>query len=122
VKFICQVAYSSHLLSYWVRERRVLSLEAAVRRLTMEPARVLGLGDRGLLRDGCAADVVVFDPDRVGAGPREVAADLPGGVRRIVKRDQGYLATLVNGQVVRRDGEFAAARPGRVLRSHAAAA
>ncbi len=122
VKFICQVAYSSHLLSYWVRERQVLSLEHAVRRLTMEPARMLGLRDRGLLREGLAADIVIFDPDQVGAGPREVATDLPGGVRRIVRRDQGYLATLVNGQVVRRDGEFAAVRPGRVLRSAPGAA
>jgi N-acyl-D-aspartate/D-glutamate deacylase len=120
VKFICQVAYSSHLLGHWVRERQALSLETAVRRLTLEPARVVGLRDRGLLREGFAADVVVFDPDRVGAGPREVATDLPGGVRRIVRRDQGYLATLVNGQVVRREGEFSPSRPGRVLRSGAA--
>ena len=83
---------------------------------------MLGLRDRGLLREGLAADIVIFDPDQVGAGPREVATDLPGGVRRIVRRDQGYLATLVNGQVVRRDGEFAAVRPGRVLRSAPGAA
>jgi N-acyl-D-amino-acid deacylase len=116
VKFICQVSYSSHLLGHWVREKRVLTLEAAVRRLTFEPALLLGLRDRGLIREGCAADVVVFDPQRVGAGPREHTADLPGGGTRIVRRGEGYLATVVNGEIVRRDDDFTGRRPGRVLR------
>src|SRR5439155_126214 len=70
VAFICQTAYSSHLLGYWVRQKHALSLEAAVRRLTFEPALLLGVRDRGLVREGLAADLVVFDPDRVaGGGP-----------------------------------------------------
>lgn len=121
VAFICQVAYSSHLLGYWVREQRTLSLEAAVRRLTLDPARLLGLADRGLVRAGLAADLVVFDPDRVGAGPREELRDFPGGARRIVRRGHGYRAAIVNGRVVLRDGEPAGPLPGRVLRAPAPA-
>src|SRR5215831_4526732 len=112
VQFICQVAYSSHLLGYWVRERRVLSLEAAVRRLTAEPAALLGLADRGLVREGLAGDLVVFDPDRVSAGPREDRRDLPGSATRIVRRAEGYAATIVNGAVVVRDGEPTGRLPG----------
>jgi N-acyl-D-aspartate/D-glutamate deacylase len=117
VAFICQVTYSSYLLGYWVREKRALSLEAAVRRLTFEPALVLGLRDRGLVRAGMAADLVIFDPDRVAPGDREELRDFPGGATRIVRRAQGYRATLVNGQVVLRDGEPTGRLPGRVLRS-----
>jgi len=116
VAFICQTAYSSHLLGYWVRQKRALSLEAAVRRLTFEPALLLGVRDRGLVREGLAADLVVFDPERVAAGGREELRDLPGGAMRIVRRAVGYRATLVNGEVVLRDGEATGRLPGRVLR------
>ncbi|TMA51669.1 MAG: amidohydrolase, partial [Deltaproteobacteria bacterium] len=117
VAFICQTAYSSHLLGYWVRDKRALSLEAAVRRLTFEPALLLGVRDRGLVREGLAADLVVFDPDRVAAGARENRRDLPGNATRIIRRAVGYRATLVNGEVVLRDGEATGRLPGRVLRS-----
>ena len=116
VAFICQTAYSSHLLGYWVRQKHALSLEAAVRRLTFEPALLLGVRDRGLVREGLAADLVVFDPDRVAAGAREDRRDLPGGATRIIRRAVGYRATLVNGEVVLRDGEATGRLPGRVLR------
>jgi N-acyl-D-aspartate/D-glutamate deacylase len=117
VQFICQVAYSTHLLAYWVREKHALSLETAVRRLTFEPAMLLGLRDRGLVREGLVADLVIFDPDAVAAGAREEIHDFPGGASRIVRRARGYRATLVNGEVVLRDGEPTGRRPGRVLRS-----
>jgi N-acyl-D-aspartate/D-glutamate deacylase len=117
VAFICQVTYSSHLLGHWVREKRALSLETAVRRLTFEPALLLGLRDRGLVREGLAADLVIFDPDRVGAGEREELRDFPRDATRIVRRARGYRATLVNGQVVLRDSEPTGRLPGRVLRS-----
>jgi N-acyl-D-aspartate/D-glutamate deacylase len=119
VQFICQVTYSSYLLAHWVRETKALALEAAVRRLTFEPATLLGLHDRGLVRAGFAADLVLFDPDQVAPGEREELRDFPGGARRIVRRARGYRATLVNGQVVLRDGEPTGHRPGRVLRSTA---
>jgi N-acyl-D-amino-acid deacylase len=68
------------------------------------------------VREGLAADLVVFDPDRVAAGDREDRRDLPGNATRIVRRAVGYHATLVNGEVVFRDGEPTGRLPGRVLR------
>src|SRR2546425_5903405 len=100
VAFICQTAYSSHLLGYWVRQKRALSLEAAVRRLTFEPALLLGVRDRGLVREGLAADLVVFDPDRVAAGAPEGRRDLSGGATRIIRPAPGYPPPLANREVV----------------------
>lgn len=111
---------TTHLLSYWVREREAFSWEEAVRMLTFDPASTWGLRDRGLLREGYAADLVVFDPARVTQRLPETAYDQPGGVRRLVQKADGYLATIVNGQVVLRDGEHTGALPGRVLRGPAA--
>ena len=87
-----------------------------MRRLTFEPALLHGMRDRGLVREGLAADLVVFDPDRVAAGARENRRDLPGNATRIVRPAVGYRATLVNGEVVLRDGEATGRLPGRVLR------
>src|SRR2546425_8572789 len=92
VAFICQTAYSSHLLGYWVRQKRALSLEAAVRRLTFEPALLLGVRDRGLVREGLAADLVVFDPDRVAAGAPGDRGGLSWGAPRIHRRALGHPA------------------------------
>jgi N-acyl-D-aspartate/D-glutamate deacylase len=121
VQFICQVTYSTHLLAHWVRAKGALSLETAVRKLTFEPAMLLGLPDRGLVREGLAADLVVFDPDRVSAGPREERRDLPGGAARVVRRADGYAATIVNGEIVQRAGEPTGRLPGRVRRGAPAA-
>ncbi len=111
----CGVDFVAVLLGHWVRERGVLTLEEAVRRLTSACASVLGLTDRGLLRAGMAADVVVFDPASFRALPRETVADLPGGGRRIIQRAEGVRAVLVNGQVLLEDGRHTGAMPGRVL-------
>lgn len=119
VAFLCQVTYSSFLLSHWVREQRALSLEQAVRKLTFDPAVLLGIPRRGLLKEGFAADLTLFDPDTVGAKEKEFVSDLPGGASRLIARAEGYRYTIVNGQVVLRDGELTGACPGRVLRSAA---
>lgn len=118
VAFLCQVTYSSFLLSHWVREKKVLSLEQAIRKLTFDPAVLLGIPHRGLLKEGFAADLTIFDPDTVRAKDKEFVSDLPGGAARLVARADGYRYTLVNGQVVLRDGELTGACPGRVLRSY----
>ncbi len=118
IAFLCQVTYSSFLLSHWVREKKALTLEQAVRRLTFDPASLLGIPNRGLLKTGMAADLTIFDPDKVQAKPKEFVQDLPGGATRLIARSEGYRYTIVNGQPLLRDGEPTGAYPGRVLRSY----
>jgi N-acyl-D-aspartate/D-glutamate deacylase len=116
VSQIMDSSLQTHVLAYWVRQRQALTLEEGVRMLTLEPAAAWGLHDRGLLREGLAADVIVFDPDRVAPLMPEVVNDLPAGARRLRQKAAGFAASIVNGQVVLRDGEPTGARPGRVLR------
>ena len=95
-----------------------MSMSEAVRRVTSHPAVVFGIADRGLLSEGMAADLTIFDPDKVQAREKEFVRDLPGGASRLVARADGYRYTVVNGQVLLRDGEPTGACPGRVLRSY----
>jgi N-acyl-D-aspartate/D-glutamate deacylase len=90
---------TSYLFAKYVRERPALSLEQAVRRLTGEICHTWGLGDRGLLHPGYAADVVVFDPDRIDRGEEVAVRDLPGGGARYLHRGVGVESVLVNGQL-----------------------
>jgi N-acyl-D-aspartate/D-glutamate deacylase len=106
----------THLLAYWVRERQAFTLEEAVRMLTLVPATQWGFADRGLIRPGMAADLVVFDPDTIAAEMPEVVHDLPAGARRLTQRCRGIAATVVNGQVLLREGKHTGALPGRLLR------
>ncbi len=110
----------THLLSHWVRAKQAFTLEQAVRMLTLVPATLWGFHDRGLIREGMAADFVVFDPDTVAARMPEVVDDLPGGARRLVQRTRGVSATVVNGEVLLRDGKHTGALPGQLLRGPAA--
>ena len=118
IAFLCQVTYSSHLLDHWVRQKKVLSLEQAVRKLTFDPATLLGIPNRGLLKNGLAADLTIFDPDTVHAQEKEFVRDFPGNASRLVAKADGYRYTVVNGQLLMRDGEPTGAYPGRVLRSY----
>ena len=106
----------THLLAYWVRERQAFTLEQAVRMLTLVPATQWGFADRGLIRQGMAADFVVFDPDTIAAEMPEVVHDLPAGAKRLTQRCRGIAATVVNGQVLLKDGKHTGALPGRLLR------
>ncbi|HVH76684.1 MAG TPA: amidohydrolase family protein [Stellaceae bacterium] len=117
VQFQSGFGFSTRLLSEWVREKRVIGLEAAVRRLTFDSASIFGLHDRGLLRPGMAADIVVFDPDTVRPLPLEVVHDFPTGAKRIKEPAAGIVATIVNGEVLLEDGRHTGALPGRVLRN-----
>ncbi len=111
--------YTTSLLGGAVRRRGLLSLEEAVHLLADVPARLCQLRDRGRLAPGFAADVVVFDPDRIEPGPLRTVADLPGGARRLYAPGAGIDLVLVNGVEVLRDGAWTGAVPGRVLRSSA---
>jgi N-acyl-D-amino-acid deacylase len=118
---LSQIADSSihtHLLGYWVRDRQEFSLEEAVRMITLAPALAWGFADRGLLRPGMVADLNVFDPATVGPAVPTLVDDLPAGGRRLEQRSEGFMATLVNGQVTIRHGALTGVTPGRLLRSH----
>jgi N-acyl-D-amino-acid deacylase len=106
----------THLLSHWVREKQAFTLEQAIRMITLVPATLWGFADRGLIREGMAADLMVFDPDGIAAEMPELVDDLPAGARRLVQRARGVAATVVNGEVLLRDGKHTGAFPGRLLR------
>src|SRR6185503_14843518 len=106
----------THLLYHWVRTRQAFTLERAVHMLTLVPATLWGFHDRGLLREGMAADIVVFDPDTNMAEMPEVVDDLPAGARRLVQRTRGVAATVVNGEILLREGKHTGALPGQLLR------
>ncbi|HKV53899.1 MAG TPA: amidohydrolase family protein [Candidatus Binataceae bacterium] len=116
VSQIMDSSIQTHLLGYWVRERQALTLEQAVRKITFELASFWGLNGRGLLREGNAADVVIFNPDTVAPQMPTLAHDLPAGARRLKQKATGILATIVNGEVLLRDGEHTGALPGQLLR------
>ena len=121
---VCQEMGSSlqtHLLSYWVRTKQAFTLEEAVRMLTFENASAWDMHDRGLLRPGFTADIVVFDETTVRPRLPTVQHDLPGGARRLVQKADGIAATVVNGAITLRDGEPTGAHPGRLIRGGAAA-
>jgi N-acyl-D-aspartate/D-glutamate deacylase len=116
---VCQEMGSSlqtHLLSYWVRAKQAFTLEEAVRKLTFDNASAWELNDRGLLRAGFKADLVLFDEDRVKPAMPTVETDLPGGARRLVQRAEGIAATVVNGHVTLENGQATGSVPGQLLR------
>ncbi len=116
---VCQEMGSSlqtHMLSYWVRARQAFTLEQAVRKLSHDNAAAWGLTDRGLVKAGYRADLVIFDADRVRPAMPTVEQDLPGGARRLVQKAEGIAATVVNGEVTLEHGRPTGRRPGVLLR------
>jgi N-acyl-D-amino-acid deacylase len=115
---LCDANYSTYLLGYWVRERKALSLEDAIWRLTAHPAQVFRIAERGLVQEGYFADLVAFDPATIGTLPPERVYDQPGGGDRLVARSAGVEHTWINGVSTRREGaDLASVAPGRILRS-----
>ncbi len=108
--------YATNILN-WVREEGIMSLEQAVRRLTFEAASRFGIFDRGLLRPGMAADIMVFDPQTVKALPEDIVHDFPADGWRIREMAEGVKYTVVNGQVLIEDGKHTGALPGHVIRN-----
>ncbi len=120
---VCQEMGSSlqtHLLSYWVRKRGAFTLEQAIRKLTHDNAAAWELGDRGLVREGYKADLVLFDEAGIRPCLPTVEKDLPGGARRLVQKAEGIKATIVNGAVAFEDGEATGAYFGHVLKGRLA--
>jgi N-acyl-D-aspartate/D-glutamate deacylase len=118
VSQLCDACFATDLLGQWVREREVLSLERAIRKLSAEPAAVYGLTDRGTVEPGKAADLVVFDPETVAPGPVRRIRDFPAdGERLTADAPVGMAHVLVNGVPIRVDGvPVSDTRPGVVLR------
>jgi N-acyl-D-aspartate/D-glutamate deacylase len=121
VSQIMDSSLQTHLLSHWVREKQAFTLEEAVKLITYDTSTRWGFHDRGLLREGLAADIVVLDPERVGPRMPEVVNDLPAGARRLKQYADGIKATVVNGATVLKNNEHTGALPGRVLRGPLAA-
>jgi N-acyl-D-amino-acid deacylase len=113
----CTAGESSYVLGEWVRERQLLTLEDAIRRFTFQPARIMGLSDRGLVREGMVADLMVFDPARIGVKEDEITRDGPNGSPRRVQRAEGVEHVIVGGEAVFDHGQHTGAFPGRVLRA-----
>ena len=110
-------AFSTQLLGLGVRRFGVISLEEAVRQITWIPAQLFGLKDRGLLKPGWRADLVIFDPEEVGRGSTYIKRDLPGDEPRIYAEATGIAHVFVNGVEIVRQGQHTGALPGSVLRS-----
>ena len=110
----------THLLSYWVRKRAAFTLEEGVKKITRDNALAWDLTDRGLVREGYRADLVLFEEDRIRPTLPTVERDLPGGARRLVQKAEGIRATLVNGAVAFENGEATGAYAGTVLKGQLA--
>jgi len=115
---ICDSSYPTYVLTHWARDRKHgrLSIEAAVRELTSVPARVAGLGDRGRLAVGYKADLNVIDHENLRLHKPVVSYDLPAGGRRLDQTADGYVATIVSGEIIAENGKPTAARPGKLVR------
>ena len=118
VGLICDGSTPTSLLSYYTRDRRgsKLTLESAVHKMSLGPAALYGLHDRGVIAPGKKADLNVIDYDRLHLKMPEVVYDLPTGAPRVLQRADGYLATIVSGQVTLCNGEETGARPGALVR------
>jgi N-acyl-D-amino-acid deacylase len=108
--------YCTAFLGRWVRDHGIMPLEEAISKLTFRVASIFGLGDRGLIRPGFAADMVVFDPATINTLEPEYVQDLPAHETRMIQRSSGVHHTVVNGEIVIENGAATGACPGQVLR------
>ncbi|MPZ47091.1 MAG: amidohydrolase family protein, partial [Betaproteobacteria bacterium] len=120
VSLIMDSSIHTHLLAYWMRERGAFTLEEAVKMITLTPAVAWGFADRGMVRQGCIADLNVFDPATIAPQMPTIEYDLPTGARRLKQKSNGILATVIAGKVAFRSGEHTGALGGKLLRSTAA--
>ena len=121
ITMFSEAGQTSQLLGHWVRERRAVSLEAAVRLITAAPADIFGIPERGRLAPGLAGDITVFDPDTIACHEEEIVHDMPDGGPRYVARAGGIRWSFVNGRPIIRDGRLpepdAVSGAGRVIRA-----
>ena len=111
----CGAGDTSDLMERFVRKLGMMSLERAVQRLTGDLAEVWGIANRGIIREGYAADLVLFDPDTIARREEEFVSDFPGEARRYICHADGIDAVIVNGALVRENGAYSEARAGRTV-------
>jgi N-acyl-D-amino-acid deacylase len=113
----CKSGEPTYCIRHWVLERQIMSLEEAIRRWTWVPASVFGMHDRGLIREGMKADVVVFAPEDLQIGKKEMVQDVPSGETRLIQKADGIHHSIVNGRVLLNHNQETGELPGEVLRS-----
>lgn len=118
VGMISDASFPTYALAHWGRDRDrdLLPVPWLVQQLTSQPARAVGLHDRGVVEPGLRADLNVIDFDRLRCERPTMAYDLPAGGKRLLQRARGYCATVVRGAIIARDGEPSGALPGRLVR------
>lgn len=115
---ICDASYTTFVLTHWCRDRKKAQRDLAemVHRLTWEPAQLMGLHDRGLLKPGYKADLNIIDFDRLQLHHPTVVRDLPGGGKRVFQTGEGYVATILSGVVTYEQGQATEQLPGKLVR------
>ena len=121
-KFLTLGRYPTHFLAHWVRDKQIMTLEEAHWRLSAMLGWAIGIRDRGWLREGMPADIVVYELEKLAVRPLETVQDLPDGDWRRVQKADGYDYLIVNGQVTFDHGKCTGALPGKMLRSYDTAA
>ncbi len=117
-KFLTLGRYPTHFLAHWVRDKQIMTLEEAHWRLSAMVGWAIGIRDRGWLREGMPADIVVYDLEKLAVRPMETVQDLPDGDWRRVQKADGYNYLIVNGEITFEDGQCTGALPGKMLRSY----
>lgn len=121
VGVICDVSVPTYMLTHWCRDRtrgERLDIPFVVKSQTLDTAEAVGLLDRGLIAPGMKADVNVIDFDNLRLLPPHMVYDLPSGARRLMQEAEGYVATIVSGEIIYRNGEATGALPGKLVRGH----
>lgn len=115
---VCDASYPTFVLAHWTRDRdgAKFTLPAAIKALSRTPARAVGLEDRGLLAEGYKADINVIDFDGLTLHAPHMISDLPGGGRRLMQEADGFIATIVSGTIIQRDGQPTGNLPGQLVR------
>jgi N-acyl-D-amino-acid deacylase len=120
VATICDGGIPTFMLTHWVRDRTAgarFPLEYIVKKQTADTAALYGFSDRGMVKAGLKADLNIIDFDRLGFDPPRMIHDLPAGGPRLMQKARGYVATLVSGEIIQRNGEDTGRRPGKLVRS-----
>jgi len=116
---VCDASFTTFLMTHWARDRKHgrIPLERIIQMQAHDTARFLGLNDRGLLEPGRRADINIIDFDKLELLHPTMLKDLPAGGQRLMQYASGYIATLVNGEVIAQNGKLTGARPGRLVRA-----